>query len=244
MPRPRGESVAGCVGRLGDPIGEGAVGVAACSWASLCLVRSCVNSLALLISCRPSLMVRCRAVTWIAVPTQVCIPLRAWQYRMESSKLIPRPFERPGAKITHSVGLVMMTVCCWPMVALKKSFSSPSFQAYACSGFWSRAVTTRTETQYCSRRRAPSETETAECVARGVSPFTSVESSRAALPAHPVAPRRDIRGSCLGVSPGVALDPPDIIDTWHLFRRSTNCKSGRFVLDTAGEVVASWPRGQ
>ena len=70
-----------------------------------------------------------------------------------------------------------------------------------------------TETQYCSRRRAPSGTETAECVVWGVSPLTLVDSSRAALPAHPVAPRRDIGGSCLGVSPGVALDPPGIVDT-------------------------------
>ena len=132
---------------------------------------------------------------------------------MESSKLIPRPFERPGAKITHSIGLVMMTEWGRPMVALKKSLSSPSFQAYAWSGFWSRSVTTQTDTQYCSHWRAPSATETAECVIKGVSPLTSEDTSRATLPAHPVAPRRDVGGSVLGVSPSVALDPPGIIDT-------------------------------
>ena len=132
---------------------------------------------------------------------------------MESSKLIPRPFERPGAKITHSVGLVMMTEWGRLMVALKKSLSSPSFQAYAWSGFWSRSVTTRTDTQYCSRWRAPSATETAESVVKGVSPLTSEDTSRAALPACPAAPRRDVGGSVLGVSPGIALDPPGIIDT-------------------------------
>ena len=64
----------------------------------------------------------------------MCIPLRVWQYLLESSKLIPRPFERPRAKITHSVGLVMMTEWGRPMVALKKSLSSPSFQAFLVSG--------------------------------------------------------------------------------------------------------------
>ena len=99
------------------------------------------------------------------------------------------------------------------MVALKKSLSSPSFQAYAWSGFWSRSVTTRTNTQYCSRQRAPSATEIAECAVTGDSPLTSEDTSRAALPAGPDAPRRDVGGSVLGASPGVALDPPGIIDT-------------------------------
>ena len=147
------------------------IGTAACSWASRLLALLWVNSLALLMSCRPSLTVRWKAVTWTACPTHLCIPLRVWQYLMESSKLIPRLFERPGAKITHSVGLVMMTEWGRPMVALKKSLSSPSFQAYAWSGFWSRSVTTRTDTQYCSRRRAPSATETAECVVKGGLPL-------------------------------------------------------------------------